>query len=225
MSINFATKFEEVPNESKKSIIHNVDQLISSIDILRNKDYGSGDLYKFVSEIINHLNRLLERFRTNLDEDIDYHSWIARNIYELYVMTKYGLQSPEKMSSVILTSVDDYRDISEKLYKNYEPAEDDVDGKQFLKSMNKLNSVIDDHEIDIEKWKSAGQMANEIDFDEELKIIFKLTSKFVHPTSLFLFGAKNFVHGKNSRKTIFTFSQWIAAKLIIYMPERIEELK
>jgi len=225
MSYEFATNFKKVPNESEDSIIRNVNLLISYLDLLLEQDYGSGDLKKFVNEILNYLKKLLNRFRSNLDEEIDYHSWIARNTYELFVLTKYGLQSHEKVSEVILTAVDDYRDIRKKLFKDSEPVEEDVDRVEFLSSMEKLDSIIDEHEIDIEKWKSTGQMANETDLNFEHGIIFKLTSKYVHPTSLFLFGNKNFVQGKDSKKAIFSSTQWYAAKLITYMPNRIEELK
>lgn len=221
--MKFAIEFESVPNRSSEDIKKNVSALIFSKDQLLENDYGSGDLYKFVTEILNYLTKLLNRFTSSLDEDIDYHSWIARNIYELFILAKYGLQSPEKISSTILTSVDDYLDIQSILFDD--TTTPPADGIEFLEQMNQLDSIIKEKGREIEKWKSTGQMANETGSSFDHKLAFKLTSKYVHPTSLFLFGNKNFVHGKESRKAVFSFTQWYAAKLLLFIPEQIQKLK
>lgn len=221
--MNFATDFESVPNSSSEEIKKNVSALLSYKGQLLERNYGSGDLHKFVTEILNYLDKLLNRFTSNPDEDIDYHSWIARNIYELFILAKYGLQSPEKISSTILTSIDDYRNIQSVLFDDTTTLT--ADSEEFLEQMNQLDSIIEEKGIEVEKWKPKGRMANETDSRFDHKLTFKITSKYVHPTSLFLWGNKNFVHGEESRKAVFTIAQLYAAKLLLFIPEQIEKLK
>lgn len=215
---------EHVQYRNQEEVIKNIIKMIEYIDLGLQQDLGKGDLKVFSTKLLSYLKKQLIRFINNIEDEVDILSWIARNIYELRMIINYYTGSLDLITEFILLPVLEYREIEDILFKDNENA-NEKELEVYKSQMEKLNEFVDNHGLKIGKVRSVLDLARKNGLEDSYKVMFKLPSKYVHPSPLYFFGHSNYVHGDESRWTILVAIQYSAGSILHEIPSKIEKLR
>jgi hypothetical protein len=225
MALRFATEIEQVPYAPEERIRDNVDAMVEYIGRELRQDLGDGDLRLFATRVLEHTRLLLTRFNNNLSEEIDLLAWIGRNLFELLLLSRFALSTPENLQRIILLEIVDYQELDRAWFDGEAAEPTDEDAVAFKKSVENLQAWIDKEGLNPGKRPNLKELAEETDSLEFYFPVFRTLSKYVHPTPVFLFGNRNFVHGDKARAGVIVTAQYCAALLLYEMPSDIERMK
>lgn len=222
--IPFRYKADEIPYRDKNAVIDNIYNMIQYIELGLSKDLGKGDLDIFSRKHLEYLKNQLIRVINYFNEEIDILSWIARNIYELRLIMNYYLSSHDLLTEYILLPVKEYSEIEKIMFKDDKNVSLE-EMKIYKEQMVRLNDFVKKNELIIGNVRSPRDLANRVGISDTYDLMFKLPSKYVHPSPLYFFGHPQYVHGDNSRHAILVAIQFSAGHLLIEIPGKIEALR
>lgn len=225
MALRFATEMKQVPYEPEERIRDNVDAMVEYTSWALRQDLGDGDLRFFATRVLEHTRLLLTRLNNNLSEEIDLLAWIGRNLFELLLLSRYALSTPENLQKIILLKIVDYQELDRAWFDGKSAEPTDEAAVTFKKSIENLQALIDTEGLNPGKRPNLKELAEQTGSLKLYFPVFRTLSKYVHPTPVFLFGKRNFVHGDEARAGVIKVTQHCAALLLNEMPSDIERMK
>lgn len=186
------------PEEISKNyviLIHTFDMLLG--DIKDRKANERTHILKSISERTRtELIRLLELTDTGVKVNEKY-AWPARNIYELYLYTKYVLSDENNLRSFSKQVVRDEKELIEGAESLLPKEEKDPSLEAAKQNLDERLSGFSEVKNLPHQYK---QIAATIGLTERHTAFYKLFSKFVHPTPWLLLGSGEHVNNESFRK-------------------------
>jgi hypothetical protein len=157
-------------------------ELKGLLDFMLKGDSSGNDYRRFVD--INVLRRAiteLQRIGKNaLDNEAVAHA--ARNMFELNMIYRYTHIQTDNLKEWIGNKCQDEIDILEGILKLSESA--GSDNERILKErLSHIRATAEKHDIKVSKQLTTKALADKVGLATEYEGLFKLYSKFVHPTS------------------------------------------
>lgn len=113
-------------------------------------------------------------------------AWTARNLFEAYLLVKYISQSDEKLMEWMSQGITDETDFIDGMLFYADPDESAVQIAMLQTQRARLMDVSRRRNLQKVKPFRVGDLAKGMGEDEEYGALFKLFSKYVHPSSLYI---------------------------------------
>ncbi len=219
--MNLLTEIEEIPTDSE-GIRANVQAMIRYTELGLDQPY-EGDLQAVVAGVLRYAKLQLQRLLVHERADVDVVAWIARNLLELRLLSRYSLSSVDNLQRTVLKEIVDYRSLR-RLLSKVEGHESEPDFADFTESVESMETWLKMEELDPgDHHFTISGLAKKTDQQQERDIAIWL-SKYVHPTPLLLFGNRSFMFGDEARRGAVAAAQLYAALLLDEMPTMANEL-
>lgn len=201
----------------RQGIAENLDRLLSHTKYLEERNDVSEPLARGLLDTAPaFIHKQIDRLLLHLDDEVDIIAWISRNLMELFFMLRYMYSSRERYDEVIKEQLKDLKEIENKIYPNGMPSENaTIEVKAFQSDMKKLWEAMQEYGInhkDLKKPLSVVAYATGAGLENEYACLWKIHSKYVHPTSYVLFGKKFFVYGADVSHFFWVIAQYYAAR-------------
>lgn len=149
------------------------------------------DEKQIVTENLCHAFELqCGRLKDWINEPVDMVAWATRNIYELNLLSRFIAASDENTAHWLTQRAKDEIDVIEGILEwtqSIASADDEVSPatKDLQKRLRGLYRAARNHDIDVSraKPKQVAELARTFNVEKENKALFKLLSKYVHPSS------------------------------------------
>jgi hypothetical protein len=134
--------------------------------------------------LLSSTSQYVNVFHTAIGNHISILALATRNLYELNLTSRSIIQSKTNLNNWNSEAITDKIQVLEGIL-GIQTASDLPEPKRILQAeISRLKEIRTKHELpEIKKPASAGQIAKNLDSDEEHKSLYKLFSKIVHPSS------------------------------------------
>ena len=167
-----------------------------------------------LKNLVNTSSTLIERQIKFIEEPIEISAWIARNLFECYLMASYITSNPEKAKEFFVQKATDELEIYEGLLSLNKINNTKTDEAPIRQRMEKIRTVIKKHDLIEGSYWTVGMLAKQTGNREEYDAFFKLYSKYVHPTSWLINGQRNEYDSPTYRNIFWLQSQYYASCLL-----------
>ena len=224
VALSFPTEASEIPTEPVEAVKANIREMIAYAELGLEQDLGDGDLKRFAFEALTYARNQLQRLARSLDEDVDLIAWIGRCLYELLLLTRWALKSPDNLLSVMVRRVGDMSELDRAWFDGDPGDRSDPDVADFKDSVQAMEAFVEEEGLTVPRRLNYREMAEETE-SEEYFGIYKTLSKYSHPTSVFLFARDSFIRGDKSRRAMYLAAQLSAAWFLEEMPGLVKQMK
>ena len=139
------------------------------------------------------------------------YAWIARNLFELNLIVKYILLSPDNVAKFGNERVQDELEMLERILEIKEIDEDEA--LTFKNRIKRLKQTADKHHRTLSKPLPIWKLADATDMGDEHKSYYKLYSKYVHPSSWLINGPQDVIYSSEIRNTCLVNAQIYAGNI------------
>lgn len=133
--------------------------------------------------LIHFSSTLLERLIKYLEDSIEMNAWIARNLFECYLISVYITSEPERAKEFLLQKANDELEIFEGILTLNKFANTKTNANPIRERMDFINNTLDEYNLIARSHWTVGMLAKKTGNKEEYDAFFKLYSKYVHPSS------------------------------------------
>ena len=222
------TNINQIPLD-RKGIAENLDQLLKHAKYLKQRN---AIVDPFARGLLDSapffIRKQIERLQLHLEDDADIIAWISRTLMELFFMIRYMYNSRDRYDEVIKEQLKDLIDIEKIIYAEGVPSDDAPQQvKSFLSDMQKLWQALRGYGVELDKLKKPKQAfyyAEGAGLVDEYRRLWKIHSKYMHPTSYLLFGKRSFVYGHGVRLFFCVSAQYYAARNLRDIHRMIEAI-
>lgn len=180
-------KFEDTtrsgsPEEIKENLFNLQKELkicASKVPIGGNNDYTGHAL----QNLINFSSTLLERLVKCLEESIEMSAWIARNLFECYLISVYITSDLEKAKEFLVQKAGDELEIFESILTLNKLANTKTNETPIRERIEYIKKIMQEHNLIKKGHWTVGMLAQLTGNKDEYDAFFKLYSKYVHPSS------------------------------------------
>jgi hypothetical protein len=172
------------------------------------------------------IRKQIERLQLHIDDEADIIAWIARSLMELFFMLRYMYKSAERYDEVIKEQLKDLKQIEDIIIglggASHGQQEDTA---LFHRDMKRLWEAMSGYGIERDELKApspARYYAGGAGLMADYNRLWKIHSKYVHPSSYILFGRRNFVYADEVKKFFWVFAQYYAARNLRDLYKMIE---
>ena len=137
--------------------------------------------------LVNLLNasiRYLEISARSVSGPVQPAALATRSLFELNLITRYMLGSPNGMKRWYREYVRDYIEILEGANEINSPASRGEPRKVFEDDIKHLEALLENDKLPDEKRKQMSEIARVVGMESEYRAIYKLCSKLIHPSSI-----------------------------------------
>lgn len=170
---------DQVPTHLQ-SLADQAQALASRINELPDRSDRSVALRNFCLYAAGELRRLA----TMYPSDVAGLAWVTRNLFEAKLTVQYIVQSEENLREWLGQSLRDEKDFIEGILAFAEDQPEDMNKSQLRKRLHVLSDMARRHRLEFAKPYRVDALAKAAGEVEEYIGLFKLLSKYVHPTSL-----------------------------------------
>jgi hypothetical protein len=211
-------KFEDVTRfgsleEAKENLFKLQKELklcASKVPFGVNNDYTGHAL----QNLVNFSSTLLERLVKYLEEPIEMSAWIARNLFECYLISVYITSDPERAKEFLVQKASDELEIYEGILTLNKLANTKTNETPIRERMEHIKKTMKKHNlIEASHW-TVGMLAKQTGNKDEYDAFFKLYSKYVHPSSWLINAQLNESDNSVFRNVFLLQSQLYAASLL-----------
>jgi hypothetical protein len=128
----------------------------------------------------------LRRAAVFYPDDVPGLAWVARNLFEAYLLVKYIAQSDEKLLEWMGQGITDETDFIEGMLFYAEPDDSGHHIGTLKTQRTRLLDMSKRHGLQKVKPFRVGELAKDLGEGDEYAALFKLFSKYVHPSSLYI---------------------------------------
>lgn len=175
----------------------------SEVPIVVNNDYTGHALRNLVTVS----STLLERLIKYLEEPIEMSAWIARNLFECYLISVYITSDPEKAKEFLVQKASDELEIYEGILTLNRLSQTKSNETPILERMEHIRKTMKMHNLVQAGHWTVGMLGKKTDNKEEYDAFFKLYSKYVHPSSWLINSQLNEVDNSVFRNVFLLQSQ------------------
>lgn len=185
-----------------KSNVALIDQHLEFIQANLGKAERNFVLYNLLAKANLYLYCLM----SSLSGPIEVIGFISRSLFELSLITRYVLMSEENLMQFVAESGVDKVQLLEGLLEVGDIAyKEDVEG--IKEEIAKLKATSEKFNFQPQKPNSIKTIARIVDSELEYKVLYKLFSKYVHPSSYSInLGSEDFMSEDRLRHTFLVFA-------------------
>ncbi len=140
----------------------------------------------FATSVLRATHRAYGHLRSGRLTDTSYTAWACRNLLELHVIARFGVQSPANRKKFIDATAIDFEEQAKAFVALI--TADDEDPQVFVDQLKAIDTTKTSIGVADTRFFSVGQAAKEIRLDGQYCKLFKIFSKRVHPTPLSVMG-------------------------------------
>jgi hypothetical protein len=170
---------ERVPAHLR-SLAGQADALASRVNELPTRSDRSIALRNFCLYVAAELRRLATMFPA----DVAGLAWVTRNLFEANLTVRYVIQSEQNLREWLGQSLRDEKDFIEGILAFAEDQPEDRNKGQLRKRLQALSDMAERHGLEFARPYRVDTLARDVGEYEEYIGLFKLLSKYVHPSSL-----------------------------------------
>lgn len=145
--------------------------------------------------------------------------FVTRSLFELNLITRYVLMSEDNLKRFVAESAFDRIKILEGILELREDSSEEAINK-LETEIARINAITAKHNRDPKKPNFIGDMARTVGLEQEYNALYKLFSKYVHPSSYTINAATKEIHSDEVRNIFFIFAQLYAGDIL----QQIEEV-
>lgn len=113
-------------------------------------------------------------------------AWATRNLFELNLTVRYVLEDREQFQNWISQVLTDEKEFIEGVLSASSGEENNGARSALEARLSGLEELASRHNLTPSKRFFIGNIAKEVGLEDDYKAVYKLTSKYVHPTSILI---------------------------------------
>jgi hypothetical protein len=198
-----------------KDVIGSIKKNISILDdrqkyITKNLERNDRNLLLF--QILLKANIYLICLKQSLSQPTEVIALVTRGLFELLLITKYVISDDKNLKSFLDNRIFDEIEIIEGLLEFHDGSNAQAVAKleNEIKELERLAKKYDSKKTRI-IWK---QLAIDADLESDYNALYKLLSKYVHPSAYALTSLPSAVHSDKIRNSFVIYSQLYAGYII-----------
>ena len=146
----------------------------------------------------------------SLNEPTEQLGFITRSLFELNLITRYVLMNEKNLKRFIAQTGEDKIEILEGILKFREDSSEE-NVKIIKEEINRINTLKQKYGLtSIESLPSFKDIAHIVGLEKEYKALYKLFSKYVHPTPYIINGSYEEIHSNEVRNIFLICAQLYA---------------
>jgi len=174
------------------------------------QDYVGFALQRLTKYVSGQLERLVSLY----DHSIEVHAWVARNLFESFLLFKYLMDDRSRAKDFVAQKATDELQINEGLLSLLNPGEDPAMGQAIRDRIDHIRGTLQKHGLQKSGHWLVKTLADQTCNRDEYEAFYKLYSKYVHPSSWLINGeAEEFDTGV-IRNIFFLQAQYCAARIL-----------
>jgi len=159
--------------------------------------------------ILNKVNRYLYSLISSLGGPTEQIGLVTRSLFELNVITRYVLISEENLIRFVAEGAFDKIQILEGLLELRETSSKE-NVKIIEEEITRLRTIVKDSNLILKKPESIIIRARMAGLEQEYKALYKLFSKYIHPSSYTINAGYKEIHGSGIRNIFLIHAQLYA---------------
>jgi len=173
------------------------------------------------------IRKQIARLQLHTDEEPDIIAWVSRSLMELFFMLRYMCTSAERYDEVIKEQLKDLKQIEDTIIGSGGtlPRGQQEGAALFHRDMRRLWEAMSEYGIGRDELKApspARHYAEGARLMADYTRLWKIHSKYVHPTAYLLFGRVGFVYGQEVKKFFWVLAQYFTARNLRELYRMIE---
>lgn len=199
--------------EAKKNLLKLQKELRNSalkLPIGVNNDYIGFALQK----LLNSSSILVDRLIKYLEDPIELNAWIARNLFECYLLSVYITSDPERAKEFLTQKAKDELEIYEGISSLNRISNTKTNETPIRERMEHIKNVMKKHNLIESSHWTVGMLAKQTGNKDEYDAFFKLYSKYVHPSSWLINGQLSEYDNSAYRNIFLLKSQYYTSCLL-----------
>ena len=165
-------------NISSASFEKTINIVNATLDVL--KVDVTNEFYFSLSNLLNEINREINRIN-NKDLDLTLLSLTLRNLFELYLITRYVHDDKKAFASWMGQIHKDSADVLDGFISLF--SKNNLKTDELLEQRKFIDATLEGSDYNSKGHFNIKDIAEKYDFREDYSAIHKLCSKLVHPTS------------------------------------------
>ena len=168
------------------------------------------------------------RLKNWVGEPVDMIAWATRNVYELNLLARFVAVSSENTDHWLIQRTKDEIDLIDSVLnwtQNPVPTDQGASGAADVlqKRLQELNAIAQKYDVDVNEAKPIPvvKLAKEFNMEDEHRALFKLLSKYVHPSSWWVNAPKNHTQNNDARNLLWVLAQLYAQSALQTLGEYI----
>lgn len=157
---------------------------------------------------------------TSLDGPTEQLGFITRILFELNLLTRYVLMDEDNLKRFVAQTGDDKIKILEGILEFLQDSSEE-NAKIIEEEINRIKTLKQKHNLtSIKSLPNFKDIARIVGLEKEYKALYKLFSKYVHPTPYIINGSPEEIHGNEVRNIFLIHAQLYAGDTF----QRIKEV-
>ncbi len=194
------------------NIRHIAELLGDAVSKVHLKD--KGDYVGFsLQRLAMYAQRQVQQLASLYNGPIELHGWIARNLFETYLLCEYILRDASRAKVFIAQKGVDELQIAEGLLSLSENP-NDPSAEPVKERIDHIRRTLAKHGLAESPHWSASMLAKDAGCREDYEAFFKLYSKYVHPSSWTINAEPNEIDNPTIRNIFIVRAQYNAGRIL-----------
>jgi hypothetical protein len=211
-------------SEIKKGITSNMSMVEKLADFIRkNLDRTERNyvLYCILGKVKSYLYTLVR----SLEGPTEQLAFISRSFFELNLIVRYVLMNEENLKRFVAESAVDRIEVYKGILELPEANEKDnaEQAKVLRKEIARINELAEKYKLDYKGHISMKDIAKKAGLEVEYKALYKLFSKYVHPSSYTITMRSEDTHSLEMRNIFLIHAQLYAGYVFQCIKESLEK--
>jgi len=142
-----------------------------------------------------------------IDLPTEFYAWITRDLFELSLLIRYVLISPDNLRKFAAELAVDEIEMLQGMREIVQPEQ--VELKEAIENrIKQVQEILAKHQMIPSKPIPVARLAKATNMEKEYRAFFKLYSKYVHPSCWLLMGSRERIHSPWIRDTFLIQAQY-----------------
>ena len=186
----------------------NLDSLLATIQASRPRNNRNLALFRLGYCALRHLKRAAD----SVEGDIEQLAWRVRNLHEIDLILRFVSRGDDDLAQWLGQMPNDEKDLVEG-FLCLEDSYRISDVKEMKARLERLNAVCERMGTRMSRAFNMRTIAKALEKEKEYRLIYKLYSKFVHPSSWIVNGAQERTGATTYRNILVSMAQVLGDRI------------
>lgn len=189
-------------NNAIRSDISLIDQHLEFIQTNLDRTERNLTLYNLLRKTREYLFCLA----SSLNGPTEQLGFVTRSLFELNLITQYILKDEKNLKRFVAELGSDKIEILNGILELREDSSEE-NAKELEKEINRIKALAKKHNLILQKPESIKTIATIVGLEREYKALYKLFSKYVHPSSYIINASPKEIHSNEIRNIFLIHAQ------------------